>query len=273
MRKVAVLGCGPAGLLAAHAARMCGDNATIFSKKRKSPMQGAQYMHVEIPEIRLPSPEIIKYMLVGTASDYRHKVYNSGDPDIVVSPDQYLGEHKCWDLRHTYAKLWLQWHGRIVDHIITQDSLRQLIENHDVVISTIPATALCQNRDIHSFGQADVMIDNLWAGPTPADDHVLWRNIDHLIICNGLPIDKGNKEGTGWYRTSHIYRHTNTEWSAEWAIPAERARRSGRIWRVPKPISTNCDCWPNIIRCGRFGKWTKGVLTHHAFEETLQILS
>ena len=40
-----------------------------------------------------------------------------------------------------------------------------------------------------------------------------------------------------------------------------------------KPIATNCDCFPNVIRAGRFGTWKKGVLTHDAMFNTLRELN
>jgi hypothetical protein len=94
-----------------------------------------------------------------------------------------------------------------------------------------------------------------------------------LVICNGIPIDHDFPVSTGWYRTSHIYGHTNTEWSAENLVPSNRINQHGNVWRVRKPLYTTCPCWPLVVRAGRYGKWTKGVLTHHAFEEAVKILS
>ena len=276
MSSVAILGCGPAGLLVAHAARLCGHTVTILSKKQKSPMEGAQYMHTEIPGIRLPDPGVIKYMLFGKVEQYRDKVYGSGDPDIVVSPQQFLGEHKCWDLRYTYKRLWLHWRDRIVDTDIHQHTLEMLVENHDLVFSTIPATVLCQHylegEGSHKFDYVPVWIDGMWSGPTPAEDKGLWGSTQNIVICNGFEPSMLNPELTGWYRTSFIYGHANTEWSKPALIP-ERRQRSGRIWRVRKPLSTNCSCWPSIIRVGRYGRWEKGQLTHHAFETAMDVLS
>jgi hypothetical protein len=270
--KVAILGCGPAGLLAAHAASLCGHSAVIFSKKQKSPMEGAQYMHVEIPDIHLPPPGVIQYMLVGSIEAYRQKVYGSGDPDFVVSPEQYLGSHKCWDLRMTYAHLWERWGRRVVNMRITQDSLAKLTNSYEMVISTIPANVLCIDPSMHRFDYIPVWIDNTWSGPTPAEAQELWGIGDNLVICNGHePSD--DVEKTGWYRTSHIYGHMNTEWAQEKYVPHGRSVAPAHVWRVRKPISTDCDCWPTIIRVGRYGLWQKGVLTHDAFQHVFEILS
>jgi len=50
--RIAVLGCGPAGLMSAHAAMVATESEAdlaIFSTKRKSPLYGAQYLHQPIP--------------------------------------------------------------------------------------------------------------------------------------------------------------------------------------------------------------------------------
>ena len=271
MSSVAILGCGPAGLLAAHAATICGHSVTIFSKKQKSPMEGAQYMHVEIPDIDLHEPEIIKYVLIGTVDQYREKVYGSGDPDIVVSPAQYLGDHKCWDLRHTYDLLWERWRPRITNMAISQSALEHITNMNDFVISTIPAPALCQH-DAHNFDYQPVWIDNLWSGPLPAEAPELWES-GHVVICNGYEPDEADFGRTGWYRTANIYGHMNTEWSHAAYVPEGRANGGGQLWRVRKPLESDCDCWPMIVRAGRYGLWRKGVLTHHVFEQVIKLLS
>ena len=275
MSDVAILGCGPAGLLAAHAASLCGHSVNIFSKKQKSPMEGAQYMHTEIPDVHQPPPSMIKYTLIGDVDVYRQKVYGSGDPDITVSPEQYLGSHKCWDLRATYSYLWDQWESRIRNLPITQQALEHITNMNDFVISTIPAPVICaHSEDGHEFQYVPVWIDNQWSGPLPAEAPDLWDGHQNLVICNGLEGDMDNPVHTGWYRTSHIYGHTNTEWARAQYVPDSRTREDmAGIWRVRKPIMTNCDCWQNIIRCGRYGLWQKGVLTHHAFERVINLLS
>jgi hypothetical protein len=271
--KVAILGCGPAGLLAAHAASLCGHSAVIFSKKQKSPMEGAQYMHVEIPDIHTPPPATIEYMLMGSINTYRQKVYGSGDPDITVSPEQYLGSHKCWDLRATYARLWERWERRVVNMRITQETLAKLTDSYELVISTIPANVLCIDPREHKFNYVPVWIDNTWSGPTPAEAPYGHGIRGNYVFCNGLAVDDDDIDHTGWYRTSHIYGHMNTEWAQEKYVPAGRSVPPAHVWRVRKPIDTDCDCWRGIIKVGRYGLWQKGVLTHHAYQHVFEILS
>jgi hypothetical protein len=266
--KIAVLGCGPAGLLIAHAARLCGHTPFIFSKKQISPMRGAQYQHVKIPEIGASRPQTLSYTLIGSIEGYREKVYGSGDPDVVVSPEEFVGVHRVWDLRATYGTLWKLFGPSVINVEVDQKTLSHVTEYYDMVFSTIPAPTLCRHQkykdiisvgSIHQFKYREVWVDELWHGPVRAID-VQWNFTRNLVICNGFPNVK-------WYRTSDIYGHVNTEWVAPNDVTP------GHVHCVKKPLSTNCNCWPSIVRAGRYGSWTKGVLTHHAFQEAMDILA
>ena len=54
---VAVLGCGPAGLIAAWAAEQAGADVQIYSKKVQSIIPGSQYLHGPIPGVSSPYAE------------------------------------------------------------------------------------------------------------------------------------------------------------------------------------------------------------------------
>jgi len=219
-------------------------------------------------------------MLIGSIDGYREKVYGTDDPDINVSPGEFEGTHKIWDLRHTYKVLWREFHHTIIDHAVNQRLLHNLSDSFDMTFSSIPAPALCEYQDIpgeiavreHEFNYQNVWIDSLWYGPGLDDDPFKFGDYQNLVICNGKKIYVGNKAQTGWYRTSLIYGNANTEWSSQAAIP-DRINVPGKIFNVRKPINTTCNCWPSIVRAGRYGKWTKGVLTHHAFQEAMDILA
>jgi hypothetical protein len=86
--------------------------------------------------------------------------------------------------------------------------------------------------------------------------------VDNVVICSGDPEDP-------WYRTSKIHGWTNTEYPADRKPPFS----SDKVHEVVKPIKTNCDCLPEVRRVGRYGTWTKGVLSHTAFYSTAETLS
>jgi hypothetical protein len=74
------------------------------------------------------------------------------------------------------------------------------------------------------------------------------------VQCNG-------EENPRWYRASNVFGYKTCEWPGEKAPPVQD------IAKVEKPISTTCDCWldGNYLRLGRFGTWTKGVLSHEGY--------
>jgi hypothetical protein len=266
--KVAILGCGPAGLLAAHAAKLVGCSVTIISNKRKSSMLGAQYMHRTIPELDLNSSVKLSYVLQGNINDYRTKVYgDDADEDIAVSPELFQGFHEAWSIREAYHRLWKKYQAMIISEVIDQDYLLHAMEKYDTIISTIPAKSLCYQRERHVFTSVKVWIDNTWHGGD------IERNKErygtrHVVLCNGNLFDATHPRQTGWYRTSIIFDHANTEWTGA----AINQFMPHGVMPVIKPIRTNCDCWPYIVRAGRYGLWQKGILSHDAFEMALGVL-
>lgn len=254
--RIAILGCGPAGLLAAHAAQMLDVEFDIFSKKGKSDMFGAQYLHEPIPGISLPEPELINYHLMGTHSDYKAKVYGAKRVHM-VSPDQFLGEHYAWDIRACYDILWT-YYGKHVQQFIADPSTPydELELKYDIVINSMPRALLCQNPLGHRFE-----LQKVWAaGEAPEMGQFLsdFQVSYNTIICNGRAVPS-------WYRAANIMHVKTIEW------PVTDGRNHGKppvrgVAQVSKPISTNCDCWPNIRHIGRYGEWRKGVLVHHAYQ-------
>ena len=95
--KVVVLGCGPAGLIAAHAAAMQGADIRIMSKPRKSFMNGAQYLHKHINGTPYSDPFQVSYEMLGSPEQYRLKVYGA-KWDGTVSPEDLEESHKGWDI-------------------------------------------------------------------------------------------------------------------------------------------------------------------------------
>lgn len=256
---IAVLGCGPAGLVAAHAASRAGHDVCIFSKARKSEMFGAQYLHEPIPGIE-PGPSIdVSYRLRGTASEYRRKVYGP-DYDGAVSPEDLGESHKAWDIRTTYDALWERYGERVNDTVIRWGTVRDLLKAYDVVLSTIPATQLCHKTEDHTFAA-----QNIWAyGDAPARGQRLHSPVpEGSIVCNGKLIPS-------WYRASKIFGHATLEWSMRDPHAASMVPAGASV--VQKPLWTDCTCFPAVKRFGRYGRWQKGVLVHHTYAEVQRCL-
>lgn len=259
--RVAVLGCGPAGLIAAHAANVRGHQVSIISKRRKSEMFGAQYLHQPIPEANpVGEPLMINYELVGgTAADYRQKVYGHEFAGP-VSPEDLTEPHLAWDIRATYNLLWSWYFSFIEDIEFDRGNLATimaaLFKNYDVVINSMPRPVLCLARDIHQFPAQKV-----WAiGDAPERGVFAPTTIpDNTVVCDA-------SRDTGWYRASNIFGYRTVEWSTRKKPPV------AGIAEVVKPLATDCTCWPTIRHVGRYGKWQKGVLSHTAYADAVAAL-
>lgn len=263
-RTAAILGCGPAGLFAAHGLIQNGWDVTIYSRKRRSEMFGAQYLHRSIPGLSDPNraPHEIHYNLVGSADDYRSKVYGRRS-GVTVSPEVLGERHPAWDIREAYYKAW----GLYADLIQPVDEItpswfgeRQkdgFWGAYKVVISSIPRTALCYRFGEHMFDSQTV-----WAiGDAPERGIFcpVTEAAPDQVILNG-------SRDFGWYRNSNIYGYRTAEWAGEKKPPIEN------LARVVKPLSTDCNCWDHALtRVGRYGTWTKGVLSHEAYQMAVKI--
>jgi len=268
MKPYAVLGVGPAGLMAAHALAMSGKPVSLFSKPdasgniAKSRLGGAQFLHDPIPGIHNDEePDtIITYYCVGDADGYRRKVYGS-DPSIpfVSMEGRYTGqEQNAWNLIGTYDALWdlLEPHrANAID--VSPQWLDLALQNDwfDGIISTVPAMALCRAHagmlnEQHEFVSQRIQIANECMASV--DNH-------DSVVYNG-------DSDYSWYRASHLFGVGSTEYGQDATTPLQ-------TFEVAKPISTNCRCYDNqVMRTGRYGTWTKGVLSHQAFTDTIKMV-
>lgn len=255
-RRVLVLGCGPAGLMAVHAAAKADCDVIVVSKAQKSPMLGAQYLHSPIPDATPADSEFqVQYNLWGTTEEYRRKVYGS-KWDGSVSPEDLSETHQAWDIRTTYDWLWACYASYIKDWDASPAALTAVLANlePDLCVSTIPAPLLCGEG--HQFAYTTIWATNkAFAQGMP----------DNTVVCNGQDVPS-------WYRASRIQGHENTEWAASAVVkPPFKG-----VAEVTKPLKTQCICFPDVVRAGRYGEWTKGVLSDSAYwkvESCLRTLS
>jgi len=242
MTKVAVLGCGPAGLLAAHAAVRNGASVVIYSDKAQpSQIGGAQFLHRAIPEITNTDPDAMcDFRHVGQRENYAKRVY--GDPLADVSWGSYAeGLHPIWNMQQAYNQLWERYSELIVVEEIYGDTLAKISKAEDLVFSCIPAPALCRHQC--KFVKQDVWIQTV-------DNH--FDNLECAIVYNGSMSGE-------WYRWSSLFGHTFFEY------PQFRPNAV----KVSKPLRTDCPGpthLGNIIGLGRYGAWEKHQLIHHAYE-------
>jgi hypothetical protein len=254
---VVILGCGPAGLLAAYAVEQAGGQPVILSRRVKSELPGAQYLHEPIPGLVQEPEGLIRTAKLGTSAVYAEKVY--GDANASVSWDLQPAAREAWDLRRVYDELWARYGDSVVDRNVVPRDILHLELTYPLVISSIPAYCLCKYHTLaspHSFEASAV-------------DVVLYSAAaENTVLYDGRP----NSMMT---RTASIFGHGTTEFSRhysgkeiEYAVfPDEQWSRSIRMEAVKavKVIGNNCDCHPRIVRVGRFGRWDKSYLSHSAY--------
>lgn len=253
---VAVLGCGPAGLMAAHAATIEGHEVSIFSIRQKSQLGGAQYLHRHIEGITEEDPELgIRYAKFGDAETYTRKVYGftEDSSSFDKTPEGWIG---AWNLSRAYDRLWGIYKDRIHHEQLHGEKVGQISPSFELVISSVPAPAVCYNS-AHSFNRQGIYLVSA-ADVEP-----------NTVLYSG-------RMSEPWYRQSNIEGAAWTEYSTasmnrDWLNAAGFG--NGMIRKGIKPTGHNCDCHPWLLRVGRFGEWKRGVLTHHAFEKTLDALT
>lgn len=261
---VLILGCGPAGLLAAHAIEQLGGRPHIISLKAKSRLSGAQYLHKPISGLTGDPHGLIRTYKYGTKEGYAKKVY--GDPSAPCSWDDQVAGREAWDLRRVYDELWDRYQNRIQDAAVSMSDLSAFQAAWRLVLNTIPAMKCCYQRDltrapngVHEFDW-ETMWTLDYASPDVADNTVLYSG------------DPANF----WYRASRVFGHASTEFT-DFSQPSSgtdlyndgRERIKGVIYphKGIKVKGTNCDCFPGIKRIGRFGTWQKGYLVHQAYHD------
>lgn len=264
MKTVAIIGVGPAGLMAAHACKLAGVPFHLFGLGDKSKLGGAQFLHKPLPLLNDDEPDFtLAYRLRGEASTYREKVYGtSGVPFVSMENVQDGQVVPAWSLERSYGMLWADIAGdgasvNVLD--VTPEVVLdwQERDTFGLIVSTIPKTAMCNAsaRGLsHHFWSQDIRIMN---------ETVLDGSIEaNTIVYDGTP-------DVSWYRTSLINGIGSTEWgtSAPKVMPYKTVT-------ARKPVRTTCDCFDgtNVLFTGRYGAWTKGLLAHDAFVHTWKAL-
>lgn len=252
-RSIAILGCGPAGLMAAHAVAQRKLHFVILSRPEYSNIGGAQFLHRPIPELTSDEPDtMVTYRLAGDPELYREKVYG-GNPRVdfvsmaMVKDGQQV---PAWSLRYTYHQLLAAYGGAIWPTEINAQWLEENMDDFEMIISSIPLHHICRPWSSHQFPMARVIIKNEALDPNIPED-TIWYD--------------GTKDHS-WYRMSRIFGIESTEWGAN-----RRPPLPGLV-TAHKPLKTNCNCWPDLVKIGRHGRWEKGVLSHDGYYRVKEIL-
>lgn len=261
--KVAIFGIGPSGLMAAHAVERLGLWPVLFSINREpSILHGCQYLHSEPPGLLLDE-QVVEYDLRGTWEEYRDKVYGA-DWTGLVSPQTVPPREMVWNLRQAYRKLFDRhvsgddptdfYHFKVTPENLMA-TIKGIQADHSMIISTVPAKALCLYPGRHNFQTQDIYAIGDRVDGNPGFSPLV-EGRDGIVICDAT-------EDVSWYRTSRVFGMGTTEWSAT----LRRKPPIEGVVKVAKPLTTDCDCFPDIQRLGRYGSWRKGILVSDVFEQ------
>lgn len=242
--KVIVVGCGPAGLAAAHAAVGLGAEVEIHAPKVKTPQRGPLLIQRPIPGINRDHPDgtIHQIVIGGNIMDYRYKLY--GDVNIGINGDILQPYYHAWRHGETYNRMWNLYSDRIIDRKISKLAMQSIHQTADLVVSTANAMIMCSDRRAHDFNYREVAVTPYCSYPSQPDN---------TIIFNADP-------EVPWVRSSLVFGVPVTEWQADLA-PDDAVR-------IMKPISTTCDCYPHVLRTGRFGAYRNEVWVDTAYHDT-----
>lgn len=251
MIKVAIVGSGPAGCIAAWACHLAGVDAAVYTNTlTPSPAPGAQYLHSPfvLPWDTAIDPVDITYVKMGTREDYSEKIYGPGFDPSDTSWDRFpSGVVKGWPLHKIYEMI----HGIFLPRFVIADVGRakmwELLEEHDIVFNTSPG---------HQFTLdlfPEMNTESVWikTNHDKFDPHA----------STGLIVYEGSLS------VPH-YRYSFLEGRESWEYPEDYGDPGCGAILVKKPLYLHSPMMdPRIIPIGRFGKWQKGVLVDSVFGE------
>ena len=284
IKPVAVLGCGPSGLLAVHTCRQNGIPAFAFSKgAEKSVIYGAQYLIKPVGGVTF-SQSMISHKLRPSATMQEYLAKTHGEylsHDQIKQEFQHfdISEHAGWDIRKAYKRLWYLYgsyvrplnlvvpvkRGHAIDSFLNHIDVSQF----SLVISTVPRKLWRQPGDEFVYSQG-------WATSGTLAD----------TITLGFPNNHVAYDGSGdvhWNRASRIFGFSTVEWP--WnngnLPPYGNEESRAQIAKIVKPLRHKVSCQngealidggPPWVFAGRYGAWEKKYFATDVIDITTRAL-
>ena len=262
-KKLAVLGAGPSGMMAAHAAAQCGYYVKVFDREPSQVRRnsGVFYIHDDC-DLLLDSIKIRQTVLgcsLMTPDEislaYSNKVY--GKPSVgrvsvmnVITEDETTG----YNAAQAVDRLWDLYGGQVekqeIEGMNSVDYLT-VYEGFDKVISTIPAYVLYPG--IYDSSSAQIKV-----GKAPEDEAFIFYNLNSF---------------SPWYRCSAMFGLFIMEYGING--PDEPTDKpSDYQWKTVTKVIGNgvISDREDLFLVGRYGAWNKTTLTHDVYYETLKWL-
>lgn len=273
-RKVLILGCGPAGLIAARTLEQNGLDTDQFDivadEAQPSRIGGAQFLHRPLFGETEPDA-MISVAKIGDSYGYAEKVY--GKSGEVTSFDRLplhrSDEVEAWSLIKAYERLWEDYRPGIHERHIDDEAFAEYLNGGEYteIISTIPPSSYCHNP-VHDFESVPILIAQSPMDEFPADNFVLYSG----------------RLDDAWYRISCIFGEESLEFGSggDPQVTEDMRAEANRlnpdhIVTGMKPTRTTCDCGfghphTKLLRVGRFGSWDRRVLLHQVPSQVASIL-
>lgn len=252
--KVVVIGCGPAGLAAAHAAVGLGCEVSIIAPKKKTPQNGPVTLQHPIPDITTGHPDgyVRQLVIGGSILDYRLKLY--GDVNVNINGDILRPGYDTWRVQEAYDKMWGLYSELIEDGEVAPADVNWLVRSCDLVVSTAPANRLCYRdwpggeQPTHEFRSVPIALMFRTSYPNQPDNTIIYNASDNYA----------------WVRSSSIFGVKVTDYKPEDCPNPDLI--------IYKPLGTDCDCHPCLLRVGRYGKWHNLAWIDSAYSETREAI-
>lgn len=290
--KIAILGAGPSGMMAAHAASDRGHEIEIFDRDPDQSRKNSGIFFLHSP-CNLPlRGRMLRQTVLGvegmTSTDamalaYGLKVY--GEPVLKNSVlSAYVNkEVLIYNAGQALNFLWdMYGHFVTMRDIAGAVDVRTFLQKFDKVICTIPAPAVFSDCD-----GADFKYTELWikASSAPPDEFWAMYNVNPQIE---------------WYRCSALFGQFTMEYAYGFDISrhldvqsekeevksidynggnfanVRKSENWDRYFKVKKVISSNMkldeDLHGEIFYTGRYGAWDKTCLMDGVYNRTLRWL-
>ena len=269
---VAILGAGPAGMLATHAASNLGHHVDILdaNPNKIRSHAGVFFLHEDC-DLLLDGLTIKQTILGGHALSpdgidemYSKKVY--GDLATSTSVLEAFRHPTTfgYNAKQAVDRLWDLYGKQVAKQSIPD--MKWVIENifpqYDKVISTIPASVLFPEFEYRSV--------EVWVkvGKAPENEAFLFYNVSphcHWTRCSaiwGMFAQEYELGHIPFLDNAYQFKPVNKilyALSEKSVYGATIANGQGRV------ISK----YPNLFLTGRYGAWDKSCLAHHAYSRSL----
>lgn len=251
--KVAILGAGPSGMMAAHAASENRHYVDIFDKDPDMTRRNSGVYFLHSP-CNLPlEPIRIRQQVLGihnlpkeeVPNLYGLKVYGKSVPKNSILEAMKNSETIGFDAGKALMYLWDMYGNQVQRRTIgNMEDVKDFLYGYDRVISTIPAYILFPDEKLDSIKTT------IKVGTSPLNESFVLYNINPH--CN-------------WYRTS-AFCGTFVQ---EYGFEAKIDKKVGYEYKeVTKVLGEGLKSpYPALLLAGRYGAWKKTTLTHNVFEE------